>query len=292
MALTQAQRLFALEAKAAAQEIRVNALGVSWLALDARVRFLEARPGPMPVAPVWSCDFSKPLASYGWIEQSKAVGRASVVDTGRGKALRLHTEPGDNNVASSGDMQRCDVYLAIPGSEAPLVFGEGEEQWWSLSVLFPDDFVFPTWHRYALAGFHHTGSTGQGNFTLGFERGKLDTDPGILGFQGYGGTQDQGRFGAPVGAVSRNVWYEFVYHVKWSATAGFFDAWMNGKRKLSHVGPTLYAGQGCYLKLANYHSPLCDPYPACIGADPPSSVIYERVIRGTSAAAVALGTLE
>jgi hypothetical protein len=47
--------------------------------------------------------------------------------------------------------------------------------------------------------------------------------------------------------------------------------------KLEHRGPTLYAGQGCYLKLANYHTPVCDPYPGCTG--PASSVIHDRVIR-------------
>jgi len=36
-------------------------------------------------------------------------------------------------------------------------------------------------------------------------------------------------------------------------------------------------GQGCYLKLANYHT--------AVGL--PVSVIHDRVIRGTSAAAVA-----
>jgi len=71
-----------------------------------------------------------------------------------------------------------------------------------------------------------------------------------------------------------------VYHVRWSSGSdGFFDAWVNGKRVLAHKGPTLYVGQGVYLKLANYHSPVCDPYPACVGTHKASSVIHDRVIR-------------
>jgi hypothetical protein len=51
---------------------------------------------------------------------------------------------------------------------------------------------------------------------------------------------------------------------------------------MNYKGPTLYSGISCYLKLANYHAPLGTT----------SSVIHDRVIRGTSAAAVALTPLE
>ena len=65
--------------------------------------------------------------------------------------------------------------------------------------------------------------------------------------------------------------------MKWSSEDdGFFYAWVNGVSKLAYRGPTLYSGMGCYLKLAHYHSPD--------GA--PSSVIHDRVVRGTSASAV------
>jgi hypothetical protein len=58
--------------------------------------------------------------------------------------------------------------------------------------------------------------------------------------------------------------------------------WVNGAKKLSHVGPTLFVGRGCYLKLANYHVPFGRA----------SSVIHDRVIRGTTALAVAPAPLE
>lgn len=274
---------------------RLTALEKRTALTDARVLKLEkaagtATPVTYSTGALWSWDFTLGLGNF--IVQAKDPSRVSIIDTDRGKALRLTTLPGDDNVAGSGEMQRCDVYLAETGSQDPQVFKEGEEQWWSLSIQFPNDFVFPKWHRYALAGFHHTGSTGQGNFTLGFTKGAKDSDPGILGFQGFGGVQDQGQFGSYIDSALKGLWYEFVYHVKWSSTAGFFDAWVNGKRKLSHVGPTLYAGQGVYFKLANYHSPLCDPYPACIGNDPPSSVIYGKIVRGKTALSVTQLQLE
>src|SRR5262249_47766557 len=75
----------------------------------------------------------------------------------------------------------------------------------------------------------------------------------------------------------------FVYHVKWSSGAdGFFYAWVNGVQKLAYTGPTLYTGDSCYLKLANYHSPTGQP----------SSIIHDRVIRGSTPNAVALTMLD
>jgi hypothetical protein len=38
--------------------------------------------------------------------------------------------------------------------------------------------------------------------------------------------------------------------------------------------------------------PVCDPYPACIGTHAPSSVIHDRIVRGTTALAVSSGPLE
>src|SRR5262249_900927 len=122
---------------------------------------------------------------------------------------------------------------------------------------------------------------------------------GVLTFQGWGGvttdaTQPVNPFTAAIAPIQKNVWYDFVYHVRWSSGAdGFFDAWVNGRKKLSHHGPTIYSGQGVYLKLANYHLPVCDPWPDCIGTlNVGSSGIHARVIRGTTPLAVSAGPLE
>jgi hypothetical protein len=65
---------------------------------------------------------------------------------------------------------------------------------------------------------------------------------------------------------------------------------VNGVKKLDHRGPTMRAGEGVNLKLANYHMPVCDPYPGCTGRY--SSVVHDRVIRGTTPLTVSIGPLE
>jgi hypothetical protein len=234
-----------------------------------------------------------------WVVQQKAetiraTSEAGIARDG-GRALRLHTESGDHDIAGSGEMERNDVYMAQPGG-APVIFGEGAEHWWSHSILFPDDFAIPTWHMYVVAGFHHEGCCGQGNFHINFQQRDNTREYGDLIFRGYGGTQDQGEYRATIFAggteppISKNLWYDFVHHVRWSSGSdGFFNAWVRKdgelyyRRVLAHQGPTLYTGQGVYLKLANGHVPVCDPYPACIGTHSPSSVIHDRVVQGTTA---------
>jgi hypothetical protein len=188
-------------------------------------------------------------------------------------------------------MERNDLWLSQAESDG----FEGREAWWAHSIYFPDDFQLPTWHAYVVFDFHNSGSgPWQANFMVQNIRGATDSAPGRLGLVGYGGDSNaSGRFESVIGPIVKNKWYDFVYHVRWSSGSdGFFDAWVDGVKVLSHRGPTLYAGQGVYLKLANYHVPICDPYPACIGTHSASSVIHDRVLRGTTALAVAPGPLE
>jgi hypothetical protein len=244
---------------------------------------------PDPGAVLFSCTFANLPTDCGFREQAKVPGRASIVNVARdgATAVRLHTEPGDNNVAGSGTMERNDLWLSQADSDGY----EGREAWWAHSLFLPEDFALPTWHNYVLFDFHNSDTGGgQANFHV------LNRN-GVLTFQGYGGitsgNEPVNPFSAPIGPIQKNVWYDFVYHVRWSSGSdGFFDAWVNGQKILAHRGPTLYAGQGVYLKLANYHVPVCDPYPACIGTHAASSVIHDRVIRGTTALAVSSGPLE
>jgi hypothetical protein len=220
--------------------------------------------------------------------QQKVTGRATRVTVGGRTAVRLHTEPGDNNVSNSGDMERNDLAFTQQLSNG----FQGAEDWWHHEILFPDDFSMPTWHVYVVADFHNSApGGGQANFMVLFK-------DGAFRLQGYGGIHrptgaQDGGFQATLPKPVKNRWYEFDYHVKWSSgTDGFFDAWLDRKRVLSHKGPTLYAGQGVYFKLANYHTPVCDPYPACIGTHPASSVIHTAVRRGRTWQAVANGVLD
>ena len=243
-------------------------------------------PPPNPANVAFACTFVLGPLECGFQEQAKVPGRASLVSTARDglTGVRLHTEPGDNNVTGSGEMERDDLWLTQAATDGY----EGREQWWAHSFYLPSDFVIPGWHNYVFFDFHNTAQGGgQANFHV------LNRN-GVLTFQGYGGaTNSANPFSAPIGPIQKGVWYDFVYHVKWSSGSdGYFDAWVNGVKKLSHRGPTLYAGQGVYLKLANYHVPVCDPYPACIGTHAGSSIIHDRIIRGTTPLSVSLGPLE
>jgi hypothetical protein len=250
---------------------------------------LPPPPPPDPANVLFLCTFVTGPTECGFQEQAKVPGRATLVNVARDglTGVRLHTEPGDNNVTGSGEMERNDLWLTQAATDGY----EGREQWWAHSFYLPSDFVIPTWHNYVFFDFHNTNTGGgQANFHV------LNRN-GVLTFQGYGGVTQGNEpvnpFSAPIGPIQKNVWYDFVYHVKWSSGSdGYFDAWVNGVQKLSHRGPTLYAGQGVYLKLANYHVPVCDPYPACIGTHAASSVIHDRIIRGTTPLAVSSGPLE
>ena len=120
--------------------------------------------------------------------------------------------------------------------------------------------------------FHNTtNGAGQANF-------QINAMPDGLSFQGYAGDPaNPVSYTAAIGPTVKNVWYDFVYHVKWSSGSdGYFYASVNGVQKLAYTGPTLYVNQGCYLKLANYHTPFG------LG----SSVIHDRVLRGSTLASV------
>lgn len=203
--------------------------------------------------------------------------------------VRLQTRPGDSNVRGSLGAERTDLALSQHASDCY----QGREHWWAHSILFPDDYVAPpesteaTWNWGAVGGFHNTtNGSGQGNLTLlAMPATAISPDrPTGLNFQvAWGNQASSTTYRAPIGPVVRNVWYHFVYHVKWTSAAdGYFDAWVNGEKKMAYRGPTLYPGQGCYFKLANYHSAFGKP----------TSVIHARVIRGLTARAVSSGPLE
>ena len=248
-------------------------------------------PEPDPSSVLFLCTFLIAPTDCGFGEQAKVPGRASIVNVARDglTSVRLHTEPGDTNVAGSGENERNDLTL----SQAASGGFEGAEWWYANSILFPFDYVDPpmstetTWNWGVVFDFHNTTSgAGQANFQINaWPATALYSDrPTGLGFQvAYGSQTNPTVYRVPIGPVVRNVWYDFVYHIKWTSnTDGFITAWLNGVKKMDYRGPTLYAGQGVYMKLANYHSPFGQA----------SSVIHDRVIRGTTPAAVSLTPLE
>ena len=240
----------------------------------------------IPVTANYSCDFENSYCDFN--EQSKLASsggrRSSFVPfyTSGSTGVKLHTEPGDSNVNGSGTWERNDLQKGPDASYCR----EGQEEWWAFSIQFPTDYVFPPGPEAGIVmDFHHTGSSGQANW-------EIQTIPNIgLRARGYGGsTVNGGKYEAlipdPYGAVAnvtKNVWYNFVVHVKWSSgNGGLMEGWLNGRKFQAYQGATLYSGMSCYLKLANYHGAFGSP----------SSVIFDRVARGTSAADVTLVPLE
>lgn len=234
-------------------------------------------PAPLPVP----SGTARTFVLSDFIVQARMSSRVSIVTTDRGPAMRLHTEPGDTNIDGSGNMRRCDLYL-------PTEWGEGVEQWWAHAVMLPDDFSYPAklsdfWEMYVLMDFHNS-STGpfQANLHLNFD----NNPPGSLTFRGFGGQSNMaGPYGGLVGPLPKNTWLDVVYHVRWSSGAdGFAHAWVNGEKKLTHVGATLYAGQRVYLKLANYHNPVYEPFVDGVDNGPPSSVIHAYPVKADTLA--------
>lgn len=232
----------------------------------------------------WAADFQS-LPLKGFTPQCKDPSRVSLVDCARtgGKALKLTTLPGDHDVVFSGAMERCDAYQCKPGT-ADRVLYTGGTQWWANSFWLGDDFQLPNGESYMLVDWHNFPEQfGQSNAIIDFVNGN-DPDPahwGKLQLRRFvGDPAKPTERGVIIGKPERNVWYDFVHHVKWSATAdGFFQSWLNGKLIMDHTGPTLYqgAGQGCYFKLANYHAPVNGRA---------SSVVHDRVRMGTTRASV------
>lgn len=228
----------------------------------------------------WSCTFASSPTECGFSLQAAAPDRAALITQARdgSNAVQLTTQPGDSELSGSGTAERADLELSPSGDYC----NEGQEEWWAHSLMFPSDYVVPTgdgnWG--VVFDFHHTGQTGQANF-------QIFSTPTGLEFGIAGGptvidsVSDPAFNVVSIGPVTPGVWYDFMYHVKWSSGSdGFFQAWLNGQQVMNFSGPTLYAGQSCYLKVANYHTPT--------GA--PVSIVHNRIVRATAQADVQIAS--
>jgi hypothetical protein len=218
---------------------------------------LQTPPAPNPdVLWRWEATAISPF-----FLQAKDPSRAVFTKAGGRNAVRLLTMPGDSNLYGSNDAERCDLRLGNDVSDAK----EGREWWFKHSVWFPDDYVDQpqsngTWNWGSVMNWHDDADSGgsQGPLQMmNMPMTATSQDRAIgLTFQVYGGdpnSQRRGQFFAS--PISRNVWYDFTYHIKWTSTAsGFCDGWLNDKQFMAYKGPTLYTGRGAYLKLTNYHT--------------------------------------
>src|SRR5207248_1372678 len=196
-------------------------------------------------------------------------------------AIELTTYLGDIDISGSDSNERADLTL----SPSSTYCNQGQDEWWAHSVMFPPGYVPPpvaaVWNWGAVFDFHNSAAGGgQPNFMV------YATPTGLeLHMAGGANTvnlpTDPGYYSIAIGPIVKNVWYDFVYHVKWSSGSdGLFQAWLNSQQVMNYSGPNLYVGQSCYLKIANYHSPLGVPV----------SVIHSRVVLGHTQADVQIGS--
>lgn len=230
----------------------------------------------------FSCAFDGSWNACGFTAQAGTPQRISTVDVAGVHAVRLETQPGDSGIAGSGSAERADLALSPQATGC----SQGAEQWWRHTLLFPADYTAPVatradpWPWGVVFDFHQTGAEGQANFELEV----AGQPPALRMAISAGAVISNGAPGSPtrrwtVGPIAKSHWYEFVYHVRWSAgTDGFFSAWVDKRRVVDYHGPTLYAGQDCYLKLANYHTPVGRPV----------AVVHAQLTRGATAQALGL----
>src|SRR5438067_1945092 len=232
---------------------------------------------------VWSCEFTNSPTDCGLFLQAAASTRATLVGPGRDgpTAVQLTTQPGDINIAGSGSNERAD----LTRSPSSTYCNQGQDEWWAHSLMFPPGYVPPpvasVWNWRALFDSHNSSpGGGQPNFMV------YATPTGLeLHMAGGPNTvnlpSDPGYYSIAIGPITKNVWYDFVYHVKWSSGSdGLFQAWLNGKQVMNYSGPNLYVGQSCYLKIANYHTALGVPV----------SVVHSRVVMAHTQADVQIGS--
>lgn len=189
-----------------------------------------------------------------WSGSQAAAGRVRIVRTPRRQgrfAARFLIRRGDrpNDHAS-----RAELYANT--GELP-----GTESWWTWSTRFPRAFraqsgtwnLFTQWH----------GTVPRCVPNVAFLVDRRTRRPKLhLGVHGgaksmatcTGGTASGWR----LGRLQRGRWYDFVFHVKWSASpsVGFVELWVNRRRLVprTHLA-TLYVGQGAYVKQGFYSGP-------------------------------------
>jgi hypothetical protein len=184
-------------------------------------------------------------------ERTRIAIESEIVRQGH-YGVRVEVRPGDSNVAGSGSGERADLWIGSSTTAA----AEGHEQYWAWSTYFPANFDAPRGSFNAFVGFHHTGTTGQSNLHFAV------TDMRALTLRVLGG-----NFNRPVrkdfvlARLTKGRWYDFVVHVRWSSDrSGLVEVWVNNQKVVGRtLVPTLYVGQGAYLKMGFYRAPYSKP---------------------------------
>jgi hypothetical protein len=187
----------------------------------------------------------------------------------------LTTQPGDDHIAFSQNMERCDEYQCHRGTEAPVGYvgcAIGIEH----SILLPSGkFRMPIGEAYVLADLHGKLDGKAANFMVDFVNwnSAMKDKLGWLQIQIFNGDpMNPTEHAVAVCKPEFDKWYDFRHEMFLSAgDDGYSRSWCNGQLVMEHTGPTVYAADFVYWKIANYHAVRSDVPPAAY------SVLHDRV---------------
>lgn len=199
------------------------------------VTFLVSSPSLAGV--VWRGDFETGDRSQYSGAQMVSADRLQVVTSpvAEGRyALKATVKQGDDPINSSGNRNE----LVYEGHEKA-----GSEYYYRWKVMFAPDFPsVNTWQLFTQ--WHHDGTSGSPpvQFYVYGEEIRLTLSDTITPW---------------TMPLTRGVWHEFIFHVKWSSDpkVGFVELWHNREKVLPKRNlATMYAGMNIYLKLGLYRS--------------------------------------
>lgn len=261
------------------------------------------------------------------------INNTSISRDGTG-SLQLQVYNTDTNVAGSGTWVRCDesfpaentegtedwyfgsFYFPTGSNPTAWVYAPGN-QCTDLLLEFHSAYSGDTQpnEEFQVCGTPNSSPSSlpfnTSNSAAGTLNQPANTQTGLF-LRLYGGTGSPGTDGpgrrnfylvdpnnlntgaAGKGMFAPGVWYDFMFHFKWSTgSGGLSEMWINGTKVLSASGANLYQGtsqpgtcngtnNACptYLKNPNYHAPWDN-----VSTDG-QSIIYDHIVKGSTAAAV------
>jgi hypothetical protein len=193
---------------------------------------------------VWRGDFETTDRTQWDSTQMVSADRLLVVTSPTrqgGYALKATVKQGDDPINSSGNRNELVKMTNEPS---------GSEYYYRWSTMFATDFPSAkTWQLFTQ--WHHNGSSGSPPvefYVYGEEvRLNIGGDPGVIVWK------------TP---LVRGKWHDFIFHVKWSASAsvGFVELYYDGQLVLPKRSiATQFSGQVNYLKVGLYRSDTVAP---------------------------------
>jgi polysaccharide lyase-like protein len=189
--------------------------------------------GPVPADKkiVWQPDLTKPFNPQ--VDGQFRAGQftnARIVDKDGAKALRLAVGVNDAGT-SNGYRDEAQSFIADNG-----------DMWYEFEQNFE---TLPTsagnnGHSWQ---FHPDNNKGSATLSLWSEQGKFDIH---INPTGGSSTKSLPTIGG-VKSISAGKWYKTLLHVKWSATGGIVEMWIDGVKYINYSGPTTTTG--VYFKM-------------------------------------------